>query len=133
MVHRTVLLLKPTVKYTAKWLLRSLQGFPKCAVSFRNFLPPWGGWRYAVIGRPPGTGHRAPGTGHRATRGRKCRADMAIPPRRVHTTRQVHQDNPVPCPYQHKPMIWKHQHNPVPCPYQHKHMICIHQHNYQSQ
>ena len=31
MVHRTVLLLKPTVKYTAKWLLRSLQGFPKCA------------------------------------------------------------------------------------------------------
>ena len=34
MVHRTVLLLKPTVKYTAKWLLRSLQGFPKCAVDY---------------------------------------------------------------------------------------------------
>ena len=28
----TVLLLKPAEKYTAKWLLRSLQGFPKCAL-----------------------------------------------------------------------------------------------------
>ena len=32
MVHGTVLSLKPAEKYTAKWLLRSLQGFPKCAL-----------------------------------------------------------------------------------------------------
>ena len=39
MVHRTVLLLKPTVKYTAKWLLRSLQGFPKCAMVSNHLYP----------------------------------------------------------------------------------------------
>ena len=32
MVHGTVLLVKPAVKYIAKWLLRSLQGFPECAM-----------------------------------------------------------------------------------------------------
>ena len=33
MVHGTVLLVKPAVKCTAKWLLCSLQGFPKCAMT----------------------------------------------------------------------------------------------------
>ena len=32
MVRGTVLLLKPAVKNSAKWLLCSLEGFPKCAV-----------------------------------------------------------------------------------------------------
>ena len=36
MVHGTVLLQKPAVKYTVKWLLRSLEAFPKCAL--REFV-----------------------------------------------------------------------------------------------
>ena len=34
LIHGTVLPLKPVVKHTLKWLLRSLEGLPKCAMKY---------------------------------------------------------------------------------------------------
>ena len=41
MVHGTMLSLKPAEKYIAKWLRRSLEGLPKCALVPPGPGGPW--------------------------------------------------------------------------------------------